>query len=250
MVVYFTGTGNSRYCAKKIAESLNDELINAFDFIKSGMTAELKSAKPWVFVSPTYAWQIPHVFEKFIREGYFAVNTDAYFVMTCGEDIGNAGEKIKKLCEDMTFNFKGVLPIVMPENYTALFKTPEKEEAKRIIDAAEPIIEAGIEKIRSGESFDEIAADSAAKCKSGIINRIFYKFIVKSKKFRVTNQCNGCGKCAKNCVLNNITIKYAKPVWGNECTHCMACINGCPQKAVEYGRRSKGKARYILEEKR
>ena len=82
------------------------------------------------------------------------------------------------------------------------------------------------------------------KLKSGPINALYYKFLVKAKAFYTTDACSGCGKCEKACVLNNITIKDGKPIWGNKCTHCMACICGCPTAAIEYGKKSQGKPRY------
>ena len=41
MVVYFSGTGNSRYCAEFLARHLEDECIDAFHFIRDGIAAEL-----------------------------------------------------------------------------------------------------------------------------------------------------------------------------------------------------------------
>ena len=63
-----------------------------------------------------------------------------------------------------------------------------------------------------------------------------------------TKACIGCGQCADRCPMNNITIKAGRPVWGNECTHCMACICYCPPKAIEYGKKSVGKPRYHFEQ--
>lgn len=34
MIIYFSGTGNSRYIAKRIADNMRDELIDANDKIK------------------------------------------------------------------------------------------------------------------------------------------------------------------------------------------------------------------------
>ena len=39
-------------------------------------------------------------------------------------------------------------------------------------------------------------------------------------------------------------MEKGRPVWGNRCTHCMACLCGCPQEAVEYGKATVGKRRY------
>jgi NAD-dependent dihydropyrimidine dehydrogenase PreA subunit len=44
--------------------------------------------------------------------------------------------------------------------------------------------------------------------------------------------------------MNNIKMVDAKPFWGNNCTHCMACINRCPADAIEYGKGTIGKPRY------
>ena len=46
---------------------------------------------------------------------------------------------------------------------------------------------------------------------------------------------------------NNITLQTGKPVWGQNCTHCMACICYCPAEAIEYGKKSLGKPRYHFE---
>ena len=59
------------------------------------------------------------------------------------------------------------------------------------------------------------------------------------------NKCISCGKCVNVCPLNNIHMENGKPVWNNECTHCMACICRCPKEAIEYGEHSKGLPRYI-----
>ena len=62
MIVYFTGTGNSRYCAQMLADKLDDDIVDAFHFIRNGIPAELISGKPWIFVAPTYGWQLPCIF--------------------------------------------------------------------------------------------------------------------------------------------------------------------------------------------
>ena len=59
--------------------------------------------------------------------------------------------------------------------------------------------------------------------------------------------CIGCGQCAKRCPMNNVAIKDGKPVWGRNCTHCMACICYCPVSAIEYGKKSVGQPRYHFE---
>lgn len=231
-----------------LAHKLEDESLDSFNYIRDGISAELMSPTPWVFVAPTYCWQLPHIFQEFIRTSRFEGCKDAYFVMTCGSDIGNAGEKIQKLCEEVGLDFRGVLPVVMPENYIAMFEVPQSEIAKRIVLVAKRSLLKAVRLIQKGDRFPAQKVHLLDKLKTGPVNPLFYKIFVKAKAFYATDACVGCGKCASACVLHNISIKDGKPEWGDACTHCMACICGCPTEAIEYGKKSLGKPRYICEE--
>ena len=59
MIVYFSGTGNSRFCALRLAQALGDEALDAFPLLRVGEPAALSSERPWVFAAPTYGWQLP-----------------------------------------------------------------------------------------------------------------------------------------------------------------------------------------------
>lgn len=52
--------------------------------------------------------------------------------------------------------------------------------------------------------------------------------------YEVSDSCIGCGCCQKVCPVSNITIKEGKPVFGKECQQCMACIQWCPKRAIDY----------------
>ena len=80
---------------------------------------------------------------------------------------------------------------------------------------------------------------------SGIVNDLFYWTTVRTKKFRSTEACVSCGRCAAVCPLGNIRMESGRPVWGENCTHCMACISRCPCSAIEYGQKTVGKVRYV-----
>ncbi len=244
MVVYYSGTGNSRYCAQLLAKRLDDELLDAFHDMKHQIGADLVSGKPWVFVCPTYAWRIPRIFQKFIQSGSFSGSCDAYFVMTCGSETGNAGAYLQELCGEVGLNYRGVLEVVMPENYIAMFPVPGEAESARIIAAAEPVLERGARAIAAGENLLDGKVTLADRIKSTLVNPIFYSVLVKDKKFYVTDSCVSCGRCVESCVMNNITIEDGKLQWHGNCTHCMACICSCPKEAIEYGKASLGKPRY------
>ena len=244
MLIYFTGTGNSRYCAQVLADKLNDACLDSAPFIQNGLPADLVSERPWVFISPTYAWQLPRVFVDFIRNGNFSGSTDAYFVMTCGSDIGNAGRLNQFLCAEKGFRYRGTFAVTMPENYIVMFQAPSPAKAIQIIDAAQPVLDEVAACIQMDKDFPLQRGGTFAKIKSGIVNRLFYRFTIKTKHFTVSNACVSCGKCEKLCPLGNIHIQAARPTWNSHCTHCMACICGCPTAAINYGKATQGKIRY------
>lgn len=243
MILWFSGTGNSEYIAKIIAEKTGDELVSINDKLKKGDCSDI-SAQKLVFVTPTHGWRIPRIVEEWIDKTQFPQDADAWFVMSCGSEIGLAEKGIKKLCLRKGFNCKGVAEIIMPENYIAMFDAPEEAEAREIIKAAQPAIDSAADCIAAGKALASKKTGIVDSLKSGIVNSGFYAICVKDKAFTVDDKCISCGKCAALCPVNNIELKDGRPVWNGKCVHCMACICSCPTEAIEYGSKSKGKPRY------
>lgn len=244
MIFFFSGTGNSRRAAQLLADRLGDQLEDAFQYLRWGQAPQLHSQEPWVFVCPTYAWRLPPLFEALLREGSFYGSKDAYFVMTCGDGVGNAAEHIDQLCRKKNLLFRGLFPVQMPENYVALFDVPDEKQARPILRRADKALARAAEYIAQKQPFPPVEAGWKDRLLSGPVNTFFHRMIVKDRAFRTTSGCTGCGECARLCPVNNITLKEGKPCWSRRCMHCMACICGCPQEAIEYGKKSAGKPRY------
>lgn len=244
MILYFSGTGNSRYIAQTMADIFGDNIVCINDKVKYDDKQAINANERLIFVLPTYAWRIPAVVERWIQETEFVDANKAWFVMNCGSEIGNAAKYNQLLCEQKRFEYMGTLQIVMPENYIAMFSAPEKEETERIIQNAELVIRSAIQMISAEQAFPTPRNNVLDRIMSSVVNPVFYRFFVKADAFYADKRCIGCGKCKKLCPLNNIEIEDGKPVWGKNCTHCMACICCCPTEAIEYGKKSKGKRRY------
>ena len=247
MILYFSGTGNSAYTAKRIGQEIQDETLNLFDKIRNQDHSALSSERPWVVVAPTYAWRIPRLVSDWLMKTALEGAQDIYFVLTCGGDVGLAGKYAKKLCAKKGLAYHGLMGIRMPENYIAMYQAPCKEEAREIIRRAKEPIQHACSLIGGKKEFPEQESTLANVLKSGMVNDLFYPLFVTAKGYHTTSACIGCGKCAALCPLNNIRMEGKQPVWGNECTQCMACICGCPAKAVEYRKKTHGKERYYLE---
>lgn len=249
MILCFSGTGNSRYTAEYLGLKLGDEVqfINAF--LKSGKDGDFRSEKPYVFVCPTYAWRMPHVVRDFILRSRFTGCADAYFVLTYGTSVGSAGQDAEALCRRKEFAFRGFASVRMPENYLVLFDVPSPEKASAMVRGAGKKLDTLAPLIARRQPFSSCRGPLAARVFGGAVNSLLYQLFVKADGFYAADSCIGCGQCVALCPLNNIQMNGNRPQWGKNCTHCMACIGGCPAAAVEYKRRTQGKRRYFLTER-
>lgn len=244
MILYFSGTGNSCYIAERIAKITSDEIVSINDKLKNNDTSTITIQDKLIFVVPTYAWRIPKVVRDWIRKTDFAGTKNAWFVMNCGGEIGNAAKYNEKLCNEKGFLYMGTAQIVMPENYIVMFNSPEQDEIEKIISEADSVIEKTAKLIAEAKPFPTLRNNLQDRFMSGPVNQLFYKMFVKANEFYADDRCISCQKCAKICPLGNIEIKDGKPVWSKNCTHCMACISYCPTGAIEYGKNTVGKPRY------
>lgn len=244
MILYFTGTGDSRFSAEIIGKDIGDDVVSINYILKNKVKDVIVSEKPFIFVIPIYAWRIPRVVESFIKDSIFEGSDKAYFVLTCAAKAGNAIHYVRKICKEKCLNLEGVFSVIMPENYIAMFDTPSKEESEIIIDKAVPHIFEISKYIKNGESNPNKKIMACDRFLSYFINPIFY-LSINDRGFYSTDTCSGCGKCLILCPLNNIDIELGRPIWKKNCTHCMACISGCPSESIQYKNKTKNKLRYF-----
>ena len=250
MVLYFTGSGNSRYAASIISGICGDELISMNYIMRQRIENpyiaqySFESKQPFVVVCPTHCWRVPRAVEQFLRDSRFVGNNKMYFFLTCGSSTGAAAEHAEELCSELGLEFMGLSSVVMPENYLAMFKVPSYDDAQGIIRAAHSKIESCARLILTEK---QIVDSNKGNVHTSKLNGLFYRVFVKDKLFGANANCNECGICEKICPMVNIRIgEKGKPQWRGNCIHCMACINSCPKEAIEYGKISHGKRRYLL----
>ena len=249
MILYFSGTGNSRYAASIIARETGDELVCMNDLMRERIgdpynaRYSFSSEAPFVFVCPTYCYRVPRVVEQFLRRSRFEGSRQAYFYLTCGDSTGAAAQEAERLCQELELTFMGLGSVKMPENYIAMFEAPSYDDALGILRAATSQIESAGRMIRFGKPLTDTNTGSAFITR---LNGAFYKLFVSDKKYKVKDTCIGCGQCQRVCPLANIQMVDGRPHWNGNCTQCMACIGICPQDAIEYGRGTHGKRRYYL----
>lgn len=105
----------------------------------------------------------------------------------------------------------------MPENYVAMFDTPDKTKRHEIIKKAKPQITKLAIQIKEQKPLPNSNIILKSKLLSEPINFIYYPLIIHDSGFNVSNNCISCKKCAKRCPLGNINIVDGKPIWKGNC---------------------------------
>ena len=187
MILYYSGTGNSRYVARRMADALHEPLCNMNDRIKAGDTAPVETGARLIIVTPTYAWRIPRIVRDWLRNTALPGAEQAWFVMTCGSEIGSADKYNRALCQEKHLTCMGTAQIIMPENYIAMFNAPQAEEARQIVARAEPDIDRAIAAVRAGTAFPPTRDNLYDRFMSGPVNPIFYSCFVKAEAFTVSD---------------------------------------------------------------
>lgn len=249
MIFYFSGTGNSLEAAKKIG-SYNDELlISVSKEINSKIGSSeytLKDNEVIGFVFPVYAWAPPKMVLQFIEKLKINNYNNNYIfsVATCGENIGNTMKILDNCLNKKGMKLSSGFSLVMPNNYIIMGNIDSKEVESKKLQCADEVLR-NISRIVKEKTVGifQIEKGFLPGILTSVINPLFNKYAMNTKKFNVNNKCTRCGICEKVCNSKTIRIKE-KPEWGDTCTQCLACIHLCPVKAIEYGKNTQNKGRY------
>lgn len=254
MIFYFSGTGNSKWVAERIAEAIQDKLFFIPDAINQQKSDKLftgynlAKGEKLGFIFPCYAWGIPVFIADFIRNVVINNVSYVYYICTCGDDTGMLQQEMCNLLEERGWTCHLGYDIKMPESYVNLpgFDVDPKDKETRKINFAKVRIDEAVDDIidqRRG-TFETIPGDFP-KIKSGLLRTAFYRWLMTAKYFKTNENCNRCGKCVKECSFGNIKLFDGKVVWGENCVNCMRCYHSCPQHAIEWGKWTKNKGQYL-----
>lgn len=245
MVLYFSATGNTRFLATELAKKLDDECIDLLDRIKKNDLSEICSERPFIICTPVYVCEMPRFLSKYLRNVKLSGSRKVYFIADSAGYGGITGYLAKKLFRRKKMEFMGYSEVVMPRNYFISHYPPQtNDEIKsRLIRACRQLCEIA-ETVKKSEKLRARYVFMFEKLITIPFNPVWSKYKMSAKEFFADSKCVSCGKCAKVCPLNNISITDSKPIWGNSCTHCMACIGNCPTGAIEYGNVTREKGRY------
>ncbi|MCH5220854.1 MAG: EFR1 family ferrodoxin [Muribaculaceae bacterium] len=255
MIIYFSGTGNTRYAALLLAKNLNDDDVREMPTEMLCNPAEAtidisEGDKYVVWAFPTYSWGVPPSVANVMKNAKFgtnAANATHIMLTTCGDDMAYTDRQWRRLMAGRGLKAGGAFSVTMPNTYVLMkgFDVDSEEIAsKKIAGCANAVSHIAKSIINEGD--DILTRLSFSWVKSKIIYPWFIRYAMSPKPFHCDDRCIGCSKCADNCPTGNIKMLDGHPKWDTTCALCLRCYHICPSKAVCYGKATKGKGQYLL----
>lgn len=253
MILWYSGCGNSRFVADTLSKELGDDsMIFIPEAARQGTALEFGPDEILGIVFPVYSWSVPKLVSEFLRTVSIKGKPSYIFAAcTCGDQTGLTYEHLCKDLSKQGLQLDAFFSFQMPETYINLpgFSLDTPENAKRKIDGTKESLSEviGLIKQRAQGNYDKLRG-SKTFLKSNILKPLFYGLLITDRKFHVSDACIGCGICAKNCPLQNITIENDRPKWNGHCTNCMSCYHRCPKNAINFGKATIGKGQYYFKQ--
>ncbi|MHA1986108.1 MAG: EFR1 family ferrodoxin [Promethearchaeota archaeon] len=250
-IYYFTGTGNSLKIARSISENLDEcELVPiAKVFQEKNLIATSEKVG---FIFPLYYSGLPKIVHDFVNK--IDLSKSNYFftvVVSAGGTIKLPYQQLERILNTKDKKLHLGKIIVMPTNYIIAYKVFSEEHKNMLFEKASQQVKVTAELISNRES--NINQDILkkeyllfdGKYPAEKFNSNFREKVNKrDESFYVEDSCNSCGICEEVCPVNNIIITEGNPQWQHQCQLCLACINYCPEEAIQHGTETKKTQRY------
>ena len=251
MILWYSGCGNSRFVAEQLSQKLSDSnMVFIPDAARTNPLLEFGPDDILGIVFPVYSWSVPKLVSEYLRKANIKGKPAyIYAACTCGDETGLTIRHLKKDLKKQGLKLDAIFSFQMPETYINLpgFKLDTPDNAKRKIDGTRIQIDQVVKAIkdRTHGNYDWLKGSSSF-LKSNILKPLFYGMLITDRKFTVSDECIGCGICAGNCPLQNITMQNDRPKWNGHCTNCMSCYHRCPKNAINFGKATIGKGQYYF----
>ena len=240
---WFSGTGNSLQMARDLAQALG-----AADLVPIA-TAVGKPVPAGVdrigIVVPVYAFGLPLIVADFCRALQAPATPYVFGVATCGGMPGATLRQMRDLLKGRGLTLSAGFVLQMPGNYTPLYGAPSEAVQRKMLGKAGLRIPEIARVVSQKQAARVEASNPIGAWLGSLVYRLgASKLRQADTSFRVTDKCNSCGLCAKVCPVGNIVMQDGKPGWRHRCEQCLACLQWCPQEAIEFGRSTIGRRRY------
>ncbi|MCF0197259.1 MAG: 4Fe-4S binding protein, partial [Bacteroidaceae bacterium] len=240
LLLYFTGTFNTRYVTKKVCECMerNGFIVTTYEIDPlRTVRLDLSSYHIIGLGSPIHGFCAPYAFLRFIRHQKFPRGVRTFIYKNSGETypVNDASHKYvaKKLKKDGAI-LQGEYHFMMPYNIHFRFPDPLVRE---MMEMNRRLMEIMVYELKY-VIFNRTTPGWWARIVSTVISRPQYvagrvnSYFYKADK----KKCIACNRCIRNCPTRNIyRDKKDNLAFRHDCLMCMRCSLNCPTSAIHSG---------------
>jgi flavodoxin/Fe-S-cluster-containing hydrogenase component 2 len=248
-IFYFSGTGNTKWVADRLAEELavmgRGARCHSIEQLDTEGTAKLiEKADSVIFGYPIYGSSLPEPMQQFIDNLPKTIKTkSAGLFCTQMEFSGDGAWYYHRAVENKGFSIKWTYHFKMPTNICMkvwpLPYSADPVKIKKILDKCLPKIKKAAADIAEGAP--SYTGNGIGSFLLGLTQRPMYRRLIK-KPFKSPyevepGKCTKCMRCIQICPSGNIKLINEIITFGTECVLCMRCYNFCPAFAIKaYGK--------------
>lgn len=233
--VYFSGTGNSRYCVERFLQEYAGE-IKAFSIEDKETVQQISRCQDLVFGYPVQYSAMPKILYDYICSHKELWKDKRIFVIaTMGAFSGDGAGVLARLLKKQGAVITGGLHVKMPDSICdeKVLKRSLEKNKQMVLDAEQKVKKAA-EECKCGNPPRE--GLGILPQLAGLLGQRLY-FGGKTKKYSDrlkinAEKCVGCGLCVKLCPMENIVVENQIAEAGSRCTMCYRCVNHCPRQAI------------------
>jgi ferredoxin/flavodoxin len=231
IMIYFSGTGNSKYIAELFARNMEC----ACHSIEENIDFEilLKSAETLAFCYPIYLSRVPRIMREFVGR-HMELLKGKKLIIFCTQHMlsGDGAGAFYALFPKHYAQVIYAEHFFMPSNTVPI--TTSTKKIKYYAEKAIPKMQIICDNIKREKIIKR--GFNAGSRALGLIQAPLLSAAERKAEnhINITGDCTGCGLCISLCPMKNLKLENEKITHNHNCTICFRCINKCPQKAINF----------------
>jgi len=261
LIAHFSGTGNTAHVAAYLKKVLTQLPVTVkLEVVERHRYAYQENFDILVIGFPVYGCAPPTVILDYIDLLPHGNGRGAFVFCTKGFFAGGAPHLAMRRFAQRGYVPLGAVNVQMPgsdalafsdkhsrraasafnKDYTSIeeidrFITKHKEIIASIIAGSSPRFH------RYHSPLGMIASMSSVL--SAAVISLFVAFL--RRKLRADERCISCGLCERICPVGNIRLLNGRPQFDRRCILCLRCLHNCPREAIQIGRVTINKTRWL-----